>query len=196
MPKRFLIIDGYNLLHASGMMPGRIDGEMLARARARLLRFLEGRITTSERERTTIVFDVNRTMAEVNERETAHGMTVLNAISYPDADTLIEKLIREHSAPKQVVVVSSDHRLHKAARARKAKPVDSEDFYEELTRKSRKRSRSKPGPNSNPTLGNPFSEDDLKRLNEILSESADLPVTSTDGELKYWEERIRELDEE
>ncbi len=194
MPKRFLIIDGYNLLHAAGMMPGHIDGAMLAKARARLLRFLEGRISSSERERTTIVFDVNRTMAEVSERETIHGMTVLNAIAYPDADTLIEQLIREHSAPKQLVVVSGDHRLHKAARARKSKPLDSEDFYEELTRKSRKRSRSKPS--SNPVPENPFTDDDLKQLNELLSGSVDMPTEANDEELKYWEERIRELEEE
>lgn len=194
MPKRFLIIDGYNLLHAAGMMPGRIDGEMLARARSRLLRFLEGRITSSERERTTIVFDVNRTMAEVSERETIHGMTVLNAIAYPDADTLIEQLIREHSAPKQLVVISSDHRLHKAARVRKAKPIDSEDFYEELTRKSRKRSPQKQKPN--PAIENPFSEEDLNRINEMLSIPDNIPTEPTDEELKYWEDRIRELDEE
>jgi hypothetical protein len=47
-----------------------------------------------------------------------------------EADDVIEDLIAGHSAPKRLLVVSSDHRLHKAARRRKAKVRDSDKFLD------------------------------------------------------------------
>jgi predicted RNA-binding protein with PIN domain len=65
-----------------------------------------------------------------------------------DADTLIEKKILESTAPKRLIVISSDRRLRDAAQKRKAISVDSESFWKELekvnaARKKRKK-RSEP----------------------------------------------------
>ena len=45
-----------------------------------------------------------------------------------DADLLLEQLIDEHSHPRQLTIVSSDHRLHRAAKSRRAAATDSAEF--------------------------------------------------------------------
>lgn len=51
-----------------------------------------------------------------------------------DADALIERLIEAESAPRRMSVVSSDRRLQKAARRRRAKVIPSDDFLRSLIR--------------------------------------------------------------
>ena len=70
------------------------------------------------------------------------GITVRFAAQYEEADELIEELIRADSAPRRLVVVSSDHRIQRAARRRRAKAVDSDVWYAELVRARRERQRS------------------------------------------------------
>lgn len=132
MPQRFLIIDGYNLLHAAGMARFRYGPGELEKARNRLLNFLANRLSASERARTTIVFDAGDAPYESSRRSGLEGMTVLFAKRGGDADTVIERLVEVHSAPRQIHLVSSDHRLHKAARKRRARAVDSEVFFADL----------------------------------------------------------------
>ncbi|MCA8983011.1 MAG: NYN domain-containing protein [Planctomycetaceae bacterium] len=181
MAKRYLIIDGYNFLHAAGMFPRRVDGITLENARKRLARFLEARLSPGERDRTTIVFDVRRNRSEVPPREFVSRMTILNAVEHADADSLIEQLIQEHAVPKQVLVVSSDHRLHRAARSRQARAIDSEQFHEQMQQRlprhrPQQHTRSRYTPLDQPTL--PES------------------TTTSSEEVAHWERRIRELFEE
>lgn len=49
-----------------------------------------------------------------------------------DADTLIERLIEAESAPRRMSVVSSDRRLQRAARRRRARVIPSGDFLRSL----------------------------------------------------------------
>jgi hypothetical protein len=46
-----------------------------------------------------------------------------------EADSVIEDMIQESSAPKRMVVVSTDRRVRRAAKKRKAVPVRSEEFW-------------------------------------------------------------------
>ncbi|MGC4004570.1 MAG: NYN domain-containing protein [Pirellulales bacterium] len=62
------------------------------------------------------------------------GITVHYASNHEDADGLIEELILADSSPKKLTVVSSDHRLHRAAKRRKATPVDSDRWFAQLMR--------------------------------------------------------------
>ncbi len=180
MARRYLIIDGYNFLHATGLLAGRVTPALLEQARRRMFALLESRLSAGERERTRIVFDVRRNRGGVPPRQSAAGMTIHNAVEHADADTLIEQLIREHAAPKQLLVVSGDHRLHRAARARKARAIDSEDFYAQLLqRPHRKRS-------------------DRSDQSTTVDHNADssckpaFPAVSA-AELALWEQRIQEL---
>jgi uncharacterized protein len=135
MPIPFHIIDGYNLLHAAGLARLRYGPGDLERCRNRLLGYLRRHLPATERNRTTVVFDAADAPPDRPRQMTLDGMTVLFAVRGGDADTEIERLIAAHSAPRQVRVVSSDHRLQKAARRRRAVVLDSDAFLDRLERR-------------------------------------------------------------
>jgi len=59
-----------------------------------------------------------------------------------DCDTLVENRISDSTAPKRLVIVSSDRRLRDAADKRKAIAIKSEDFWDEVQKRI---SKHKPG---------------------------------------------------
>ncbi|MDY0165427.1 MAG: NYN domain-containing protein [Thermoguttaceae bacterium] len=134
----FVLIDGYNLLHATGIVARGIGPGTLERARLALLGFLAGSMTPEQLQRATIVFDAAGRQPGLPREANHRGMKVLFAAGYADADALIERLIRRHSAPRQLTVVSSDHQVQRAARRRKAKAVDSGAWYAELVASRRR----------------------------------------------------------
>jgi uncharacterized protein len=105
-----LLIDGYNLLNAAGILGrGRGPGS-LERARQALLNTLVESIPADEVPRTTVVFDASESPWGVARQQKHQGITVMFASRDDDADTVIEELIEKDSAPKRLTVVSSDHR--------------------------------------------------------------------------------------
>jgi predicted RNA-binding protein with PIN domain len=58
-----------------------------------------------------------------------------------EADDIIEKLILESSAPKNLAVVSSDRRIKKAAEKRKAESIDCIDFWTEVIKQLEKKKK-------------------------------------------------------
>ena len=131
----FVIIDGYNLLHAAGLARLRYAPGDLERARQRLLGMLCEKLQSTEQVRCTIVFDGQAAPSDGLQEQRHKDLRVLFATVGSDADTVIEELIDHHPAPRQTIVVSADHRLHKAARRRGASPIDSEDFWERLQKR-------------------------------------------------------------
>ena len=136
----FVLIDGYNLLHATGIVARGIGPGTLERARVALLGFLAASIESEQLPRTTVVFDAAGRIPGLPREANHRGLKVLFAAGYADADALIEQLIRSHSAPRQLTVVSSDHQVQRAARRRKARAVGSGAWYAELV--ARRRSAS------------------------------------------------------
>ncbi len=128
-----LIIDGYNLLYVTGIV-GDVAGAggTFQRSREALLNFLATSIPEAERGQTTIVFDAAQAPPGLPRTINHKGMTVRYASDYTDADALIEQLIGETHVPKSLVVVSSDHRIQRAARRRRAAFDDSDRWYSEL----------------------------------------------------------------
>lgn len=127
------IIDGYNLIFTCGLEGKTRTPQSLERARTRLISTAASRLKDSERSATTIVFDAKRLPVKESEADSVVlGIRVMYAIDYEDADTLIEELIRQHSTPKQLTVVSSDHRIQTAATRRKATAIDSDVWWERL----------------------------------------------------------------
>jgi hypothetical protein len=68
---------------------------------------------------------------------------------------MIEELLEQHPSPRSLVVVSSDHRVQRAARRRGATYVDSARWYSELRASRRdeglaETGRSKPSPEVTP----------------------------------------------
>ena len=137
-----LLIDGYNLLHVTGLV-GRA-GSGLQGSRNALLRFLAAAIDPSELKETTIVFDATEAPPGLPRVVTHEGMTVRYASDYPDADALLEELIAAHHVPRSLTVVSSDHRVQRAARRRRAPFVDSDVWFTEV---ARRRGRGQPTAN-------------------------------------------------
>ena len=128
MATPYLIIDGYNLMHAAGMARPDYGPGDLERCRHRLLVALQNRLATVAQQQATVVFDAFTAVSDEHRLQAFAQMTVVFAPKGTDADGEIERMLRQHSVPKRVVVVSSDHRLHKAASRRRARCVDSEEF--------------------------------------------------------------------
>jgi len=125
-----LLIDGYNLLHAAGLARRTYGPGEFERTRRRLLKLLAVQLFRGERERTTVVFDARERLLGPTPPTTIDGIRVLFADG--DADSEIERLIQRNSAPRRLHVVSSDHRLQRAARRRRAKFFDSEAFLSRI----------------------------------------------------------------
>ncbi len=196
MPAPFLIIDGYNLLHAAGLSQARYAPGDLQRQRHRLMVRLANALTPAERIRCTVAFDAIDAPSGL-EREYRHAeMRILFAEPGHDADSLIEDLVETHASPTQLVVVSGDHRLQKAAKQRRAQSIDSEAFLRQLAERAKATAPPTTPPPSKP--GKPtgadvsywldeFGEIDVEALARSDSPTADLPSTDP------WEQGIRDL---
>ena len=137
-----LLIDGYNLLHAAGLAKRSYGPGEFERCRVRLLKLLSSQLSDQECRRTTVVFDAPRQSLGPGPPTYFSDMRILFAGGSGDADETIEALIRRNSAPKRLHVVSSDHRLQRAARRRRAKFYDSDDFLAKILRRLSRRERA------------------------------------------------------
>ncbi|MEQ9406835.1 MAG: NYN domain-containing protein [Fuerstiella sp.] len=133
MATPFLIIDGYNLMHAAGIARHRYAPGMLQRCRHRLQLLVADLLKAEVRQRTTVVYDAFESVSDDQRESEFDGLRILFAPQGSDADSEIERQLATHSSPRQILVVSSDHRLHKAARRRRARCIDSEKFLNQLT---------------------------------------------------------------
>jgi len=165
------LIDGYNLLHATGIA-GRGSGPGgFQRSRLALLNFLAASIDPAELPHTTVVFDAREAPPGLP-RVVEHGeITVRFAAKYESADELIAELIQAASAPRRLVVVSSDHAIQRAARRRRAKAIDSDVWYAELVRARRERVETTADAPARPAV--PLLEEDVNYwLRQFGGESA------------------------
>jgi uncharacterized protein len=149
-----LLIDGYNLLHVTAIVGhGGLRG-----SREGLLRFLASAIDPRERPQTTIVFDAAEAPPNLPRMIVVEEMTIHFSSEYDNADELIEELIEAHSVPKSLLVVSSDHRIQRAARRRKAPFVDSDVWFAEALR--RRSAMKSPAPIAAKPVG-PLTGDEI-----------------------------------
>jgi len=217
MAAPFLIIDGYNLMHAAGMARRRYGPGGLEKSRNWLLNHLASHLTEAQRGRTTIVFDAGNAPDDLFRQSKQKGMDVVYAPAGGDADTLIEELIEKHSAPRQIRLVSSDHRLQKAARKRRARFVDSEDFASELEEQGPVVEEEQSGLRSHAERGNEGKNEGKYRGATSAAETAawleefgeipeaaeleqSLDVTSSEmeelkEEVERWEKKLEEPDD-
>lgn len=129
-----LLIDGYNLLHASGILGRGIGPGGLERSRHALLNFLVESLDPAEVPHTVVVFDAPSSARSVPHTYEHRGLTVHFSSGHADADELIEQLIRRDSTPRRLTVVSSDHRVQRAAKRRRARAVDSDKWFASVLR--------------------------------------------------------------
>ena len=189
-----ILIDGYNLLHVTGLSGpeiarSEIRAGALQRARNALLKFLATSLDDGERQLTTVAFDSNAAPPGLPRESRYRGITVQYATGYESADELLEELIRKASAPRSLTVVSSDHRVQRAARRRKARAVDSDVWYAEMRAASRE--QTSPTAASSPKLAGPLSAEEVAAwldefgdvaVEDLAASELDLPATKVAAE--------------
>ena len=126
------LIDGYNLLHAMGLVLGRVGPHGLERARLALLARLLGEHGTGAAG-VTVVFDASRAPRGTAAEEDYHGIHVRYALD-GEADDVIEELIRLDAAPRQLSVVSDDHRIQQAGRRRRCAVLGCMEYLDQMER--------------------------------------------------------------
>jgi predicted RNA-binding protein with PIN domain len=139
-----LLIDGYNLLHVSGIFGRGTALTELHRSREALLAFLAASLEPAERAHTTIVFDAAGAPPGLPQSFPYDGIHVQFARDPGNADELLERLIAANDTPRKLVVVSSDHRVQRAARRRRATSVDSDRWWADLCSKRRDKEAALP----------------------------------------------------
>jgi predicted RNA-binding protein with PIN domain len=152
IPVTFLI-DGYNLMHAVGLLSQSVPKGGLERARKRFLDWL----ATAAKERTAlfrVVFDAHsapRTSTESEHR----GVKVLFSFRQT-ADDLIEELLESETIPSKITVVSNDMRLQAAGNRRGSGVYTCQQFVDWLITNE----NESPAPPSPPDKPEPSATDD------------------------------------
>ncbi len=127
-----LLIDGYNLLYVTDLFGEGVQAGTLEGSREALIAYLVAHLPDNLRRAATIVFDAAGAPPGLPDRYSRSGLQVRFARGYAEADVLIELKIEHHKAPKSLLLVSSDHRVQRAARSRGAKYVDSNVWFRQL----------------------------------------------------------------
>lgn len=154
-----LIIDGYNLLHASGVFGAERGLRGFEQSRIALLDLLLN-LLGDDAAKTIVVFDAANAPDGLPGRCTHGPIRVWYAREYPDADSLIEEVVEDDTAPHDLVVVSSDRRLQAAARRRRATAVGSAEW---LAEQRERRRASQPPPDTKPPDPGPEDVERWKR---------------------------------
>ena len=133
-----LIIDAYNVLHCTHVLPNRYA--MISATD--LCRLLE-QSRWAGRAMAVVCDGVQKPTEADYEGE----VELVYAGAGGDADSVIEKMIVESDAPRDLTVVSNDRRIQKAARRRRARSMTSERFLQLLVKSTGSR---KPPTDSKP----------------------------------------------
>lgn len=133
------LIDGYNLLHAMGLLCGKVGPHGLEKARLALLGRLSGD-HGSDAGAVTVVFDASRAPPGALAEDDYRGIHLRYALE-SEADEVIEALIQREATPRQLTIVSDDHRIQQAGRRRRCPVSGCLDYLEEMEQR-----RHKPAP--------------------------------------------------
>ena len=154
-----LLIDTSNVLHAIAVLPEHLKGldvPALARlisesryAKRRAVLVCDGVGPPSAAAKATLASDERAsTLATTNTAPSGKeiaGLDLVYAGAHQEADDVIELLIARDTAPRRLLVVSTDRRLAQAARRRRAHSITSEAFLRHLAADSDK-PKAKPLP--------------------------------------------------
>ena len=154
MQARWIIIDGYSLMHRRGR-PGKRPGNLMI-ARQHLVRKLE-EVAGSLAERITVVFDGTRQGGA--EGYEAAAIEIVFSPSDKTADTIIERLVHEASDPAGILVVTSDRLERETTGAAGAETMSCGDFLDVCERArhdASRKTRASHGKPSGAKLGDFF----------------------------------------
>jgi predicted RNA-binding protein with PIN domain len=127
-PERWVLIDGYNLIHRDTAAAAGLQGGRLFEARRRLVRRIES-LAPQLGSRVTIVFDGRETGGP--DPETPAGpVEVVFSPAHVSADTWIERTAHLHAARAPMLVVTSDRLERDAVAAAGADTMGCGDFLD------------------------------------------------------------------
>jgi predicted RNA-binding protein with PIN domain len=124
------LIDGYNVMHAAGLLGPKLSREGFRRARRRFLDGLADALPVEREGDVTVVFDASVPPGDFPLSSTYRGIRVVFALGDEDADSRIEYMLGHDSNPKSLTVVSSDNRIRQAASRRRARPLTADAFWD------------------------------------------------------------------
>lgn len=185
-------------MHAAGLARATYGPGDLARKRHELLVRVAGSISAEQRRRCTVVFDANEAPLDRPRRFQFAEITVMFAEKEQEADDLIEVLIRQHSSPRQLTVISSDHRLQTAVRRRRGASIDSDQFLAQLNAASRHPKSAQPPGRSVPASGseldfwlNEFRDVSPAAINDKLQSESAEDKSNWDIQLEQLQQRLQ-----
>ncbi len=154
-----LIVDVYNVLHVTGVLPPHLaglDAPGLAELVARSRKWPEA----------VLVCDGVKPRGWSRAMEGAPGVELRFAGPGRDADSLIERMIADAPDPRRLTVVSSDRRVKAAGKRARCKVLSSEGFLRQLV----ERIESGRVPAGSPSAGKPEVPLDAFALRRWLDE--------------------------
>ncbi|MAT81167.1 MAG: hypothetical protein CMJ29_05920 [Phycisphaerae bacterium] len=129
-----LLVDTFNVLHVTGVLPPGLAGPDVAGLAALVASSRWGEAHVA------LVCDGSPPSGK-NPKLPARIRAIYSGTS--EADDILERLIQDSSAPGRLLVVSSDRRVRKAARRRGAKNLDASSFLRALL-EDRRAGRGRP----------------------------------------------------
>ena len=179
------LIDGYNLLHAMGLL-GAAKGapNALAAARLDLLDRLHALFGDASAQ-LTVVFDARR-VPRRGLPELEYGGIHVRFAQRQEADDLIETLVQNEPSPKSLTVVSDDHRIQVAARRRRCGVLGCNEFLDVAERQPPTSRAQTALPRNKPDAVSP------EERQRWIDEFADL---DSDPALRWLNPGVTEIDE-
>lgn len=138
-----VIIDGYNLLRSIQ----KTNEELLSIDEVALCRILSEYMICA-RTRGHIIFDGTgpNDKSDMDRLGGLKNLEVYFSGPHTDADSVIEQKILDNTAPRSLIVVSSDRRIQTAAAKRKAQVLTSEMFWPMAIKLLDRKTASSPEP--------------------------------------------------
>jgi len=124
------LIDGYNLYHTAC----KTSDELSFLTPPHLCHWIAEDMLR-QNDQATVVFDGTRPGADAAACASVPRVKVLYSGAKSDADTVLETLIGENTAPRRLIVVSSDRKIRAAARRRKSVSLSSRDYLAEMLKR-------------------------------------------------------------
>ncbi|GBD37362.1 hypothetical protein HRbin36_02493 [bacterium HR36] len=131
------LVDGYNVLYSLGLLRKESGPRAAARARQALLQRIAAALG-AEAHKVLVLFDAARAPADLRRQEQFGPLRVRYSPRHQDADSLIIELAQGY-LPSQVVIVSADRALRRAARRRKCQCWTPDQFVAWLEQCRRQR---------------------------------------------------------
>ena len=107
------LIDGYNLMHALGLVGRKTPAPLFERARTKFLNWLADGLK-GRPAKARVIFDAQQ--APVPSLETVHRGVRVRFAFQRTADDVIEEIVDVEPKPRELTVVSNDSRIAEAAR--------------------------------------------------------------------------------